>query len=188
MKVKKKAIRTIANMHFRESCGPAFIQLQLLTLPCLYIFAGSFILLHEYERRGRDNYRTGRHRRETSNLEDRHWRWRWRELATFGNTVLTATWSPFSKSVTTTVGFNCGATSLKKRNREMQISCCLAPNGDVILSLPPSLPLLITCAPGAGLGSQEFVCLVESLLLFQAHRPAMEENIAKITTVILPVK
>ncbi|KAG8290688.1 hypothetical protein J6590_077837 [Homalodisca vitripennis] len=61
-----------------------------------------------------------------------------------------------------------------------QISCCLAPNGDVILSLPPSLPLLITCAPGAGLGSQEFVCLVESLLLFQAHRPAMEENIAKI--------
>ncbi|KAG8338158.1 hypothetical protein J6590_005699 [Homalodisca vitripennis] len=36
-RLQKKAIRTIANMNFRESCRPAFITLQLLTLPCLYV-------------------------------------------------------------------------------------------------------------------------------------------------------
>ncbi|KAG8267364.1 hypothetical protein J6590_052963 [Homalodisca vitripennis] len=72
-KIQKQAIRIIAKMKFRESCKEAFKTLQLLTLPCLYILeTSSFCLskcaltrgrdIHEYETRGRDAYRTGRHR------------------------------------------------------------------------------------------------------------------------------
>ena len=72
-KLKKKAIRIIANMGFRESCRPAFKKLQLLTLPSLYILETVLFCMskcaltrgrdiHEYETRGRDDYRTGRHR------------------------------------------------------------------------------------------------------------------------------
>ncbi|KAG8324590.1 hypothetical protein J6590_088521 [Homalodisca vitripennis] len=72
-KIQKQAIRIIAKMKFREWCKEAFKKLQLLTLPCLYILeTSSFCLskcaltrgrdIHEYETRGRDAYRTGRHR------------------------------------------------------------------------------------------------------------------------------
>jgi hypothetical protein len=72
-KLQKKAIRIIAKIHFRESCRPAFKKLKLLTLPSIYIlettmFAASKCALmrgrdvHNYETRGRDNYRTERHR------------------------------------------------------------------------------------------------------------------------------
>lgn len=72
-KLQKKAIRIIAKINFRESCRPAFKNLQLLTLPCLYILeTASFCMykstltrgrdIHAYETRGRDNYRTGKHR------------------------------------------------------------------------------------------------------------------------------
>ncbi|KAG8319861.1 hypothetical protein J6590_082671 [Homalodisca vitripennis] len=73
IRLQKKAIRTIANINFRESCRPAFKKLQLLTLLCLYILEAVLFCkskcaltrgrdVHEYETRGRDNYRTGRHR------------------------------------------------------------------------------------------------------------------------------
>ncbi|KAG8301339.1 hypothetical protein J6590_056032 [Homalodisca vitripennis] len=56
-----------------QDCRPAFKKLQLLTLPCLYILEAVLFCkskcaltrgrdVHEYETRGRDNYRTGRHR------------------------------------------------------------------------------------------------------------------------------
>ncbi len=69
----KKAIRIIAKLRGRESCKQAFKTLKLLTLPCLYILetCTTFRLkcdlirgsdIHTYETRGRENYRTGRHR------------------------------------------------------------------------------------------------------------------------------
>ena len=36
--LQKKIIRIMAGFSFRQHCKPAFIKLQLLTLPCLYIF------------------------------------------------------------------------------------------------------------------------------------------------------
>ncbi|KAG8305207.1 hypothetical protein J6590_074758 [Homalodisca vitripennis] len=59
----KKAVRTFAKLEWRESCRPAFRNMKLLTLSCLYIlktclfFRSKYILI-----RGRDNYRTVRHR------------------------------------------------------------------------------------------------------------------------------
>ncbi|KAG8313243.1 hypothetical protein J6590_006803 [Homalodisca vitripennis] len=55
------------------SCRLAFRKLKLLTVPCLYILETSMFFkskcnlirgsdIHSYETRGRDNYRTGRHR------------------------------------------------------------------------------------------------------------------------------
>ncbi|KAG8272830.1 hypothetical protein J6590_033487 [Homalodisca vitripennis] len=67
--LQKKAIRIIANMTFYR----AFKNLQLLTLPCLYTLETvSFCMskctlmrgrdVHRYETRGRENYRSGKHR------------------------------------------------------------------------------------------------------------------------------
>ncbi len=69
----KKAVQTIAKLYGRESCKPAFKNLNLLTLPCLYIletclfFIGKCDLvrgidIHSHETRGKENYRTARHR------------------------------------------------------------------------------------------------------------------------------
>ncbi len=60
-------------MQWGESCRPAFKNLKLLTLPCLYIFETALFFkskcnpirgsdIHSYDTRGRDNYRSGRHR------------------------------------------------------------------------------------------------------------------------------
>ncbi|KAG8280001.1 hypothetical protein J6590_091878 [Homalodisca vitripennis] len=60
-------------MNFRESCVPGLQKLQLLILPCLYILEAVLFCkskcaltrdrdIHKYETRGRDNYRSGRHR------------------------------------------------------------------------------------------------------------------------------
>ncbi|KAG8272686.1 hypothetical protein J6590_036558 [Homalodisca vitripennis] len=60
-------------LKFRETCQEAFKNLQLLTLPSLYILETTLFCMskcamtngrdiHVYETRGRDNYRTGRHR------------------------------------------------------------------------------------------------------------------------------
>ncbi len=65
--LQKKAIRTIAKLQRRESCRPAFKNLKLLTLPCLYILETCLLFkskcdpirgsdLHSYETRGRENY------------------------------------------------------------------------------------------------------------------------------------
>jgi len=72
-RLQKKAVRIIAKIKRRESCRPAFTELQLLTLPCLYILETvTFCLskcsltrgrdIHSYNTRGRDNPRTGQHR------------------------------------------------------------------------------------------------------------------------------
>jgi len=72
-KLQKQAIRVIAQLKFRESCKEAFKKLQLLTLPSLYILDTVLFCMskctmtrgqdiHSYETRGRDTYRTGRHR------------------------------------------------------------------------------------------------------------------------------
>ncbi|KAG8308676.1 hypothetical protein J6590_104170 [Homalodisca vitripennis] len=58
---------------FRESCKGTFRELGLLTLPCLYIYEvimycfSKCVLVrdrevHQYETRGRDNFRTQQHR------------------------------------------------------------------------------------------------------------------------------
>ncbi len=71
--LQKKAVRTIAKLHRRESCRQAFKNLKLLTLPCLYILQTCLFFMskcdlvrgsdfHSYATRGRENYRTGRHR------------------------------------------------------------------------------------------------------------------------------
>lgn len=72
-KLQKRAVRVIKNLTRRESCKPVFVELQLLTLPCIYILETSLRFLskcatirgrdiHVYPTRGRDNYRTGQHR------------------------------------------------------------------------------------------------------------------------------
>jgi len=72
-RLQKKAVRIIAKIKIRESCRPAFTELQLLTLPCLYILETvTFCLskctltrgrnIHSYDTRGRDNLRMGQHR------------------------------------------------------------------------------------------------------------------------------
>ncbi len=71
--LQKRAVRVIAKLQRRESCKPAFKSLKLLTLPCLYILETcSFFKskcdairgsdVHSYVTRGRDDYRTGKHR------------------------------------------------------------------------------------------------------------------------------
>ncbi len=71
--LQKQAVRILAKLQWGESCRPAFKNLKLLTLPCLYILETSLYFkskctpirgsdIHFYETRGRDNYRTGRHR------------------------------------------------------------------------------------------------------------------------------
>ncbi len=71
--LQKQAIRIIASLEWRESCKPSFKNLKLLTLPCLYILEASFYFkskcnhirgsdVHSYVTRGREDYRTGRHR------------------------------------------------------------------------------------------------------------------------------
>ena len=72
-RLQKRAIRVIFNLQPRESCRDAFRELDLLTLPSLYIFyvvvycraecsltQGSQI--HNYNTRGRDCYRVQQHR------------------------------------------------------------------------------------------------------------------------------
>lgn len=70
---KKKAVRIIANLSWRESCKPAFKNLKLLTLTCLYILQTCCFFMtkcdqtrgtdvHSYATRGREDYRTERHR------------------------------------------------------------------------------------------------------------------------------
>lgn len=72
-RLQKKAVRIISKLNSRESCKPAFIELRLLTLPCLYILETTLLCMtkchlmrgsdiHTYETRGRDNYRRGQHR------------------------------------------------------------------------------------------------------------------------------
>lgn len=72
-RLQKQAIRMIANLKPRESCKPAFVDLGLLTLPCLYILETSFYCInkcvltqgrdiHSHYTRGRNNYRTESHR------------------------------------------------------------------------------------------------------------------------------
>lgn len=71
--LQKKSIRIIKRLNPRESCKNAFRELELLTLPCLYMYEvivyckskcdlvqGSNI--HHYETRSRDNYRSQPHR------------------------------------------------------------------------------------------------------------------------------
>uniref|UniRef100_A0A1B6KSA2 Uncharacterized protein n=1 Tax=Graphocephala atropunctata TaxID=36148 RepID=A0A1B6KSA2_9HEMI len=72
-KLQKQAIRIIAQLKFRESCKETLKKLQLLMLPCLYILETTLFCMskcamtngrdiHDYETRGRENYRAGRHR------------------------------------------------------------------------------------------------------------------------------
>lgn len=72
-RLQKKAIRIILKLNYRESCQDAFRELELLTLPCLYIlevvqyskFHCELIRvgdIHDYNTRGRDSYRTQQHR------------------------------------------------------------------------------------------------------------------------------
>lgn len=72
-RLQKKAVRTILKLNNRESCRAGFVELGLLTLPCLYIlqtimfFLSKCVLtrgqdIHTYETRGRGNYRMGQHR------------------------------------------------------------------------------------------------------------------------------
>ena len=72
-RLQKKAIRVIAKLKPRDMCRDAFRQLNLLTLPCLYMLdvilycrfhcdlvQGSDI--HNYDTRSRNIYRTSQHR------------------------------------------------------------------------------------------------------------------------------
>ncbi len=70
---RKKAVRTIAKLNSRESCRPAFQNLKLLTLPCLYMLETCLFFrfkcdhirgsdVHSYATRGRENFRTVSHR------------------------------------------------------------------------------------------------------------------------------
>ncbi|KAG8295011.1 hypothetical protein J6590_090020 [Homalodisca vitripennis] len=70
-KLQRQAIRSIDQLKFRESCKEALNL--LLTLPSLYILETTLFCvskcaitnvrdIHAYGTRGRDNYRTGRHR------------------------------------------------------------------------------------------------------------------------------
>src|SRR5436190_6292053 len=72
-RLQKKAVRILSKLNYTESCRDAFRGLGLLTLPCMYILEvilycksrctleqGSQI--HNYETRGRCNYRLQKHR------------------------------------------------------------------------------------------------------------------------------
>jgi len=72
-RLQKKAIRILAKLNPRESCHDAFRELELLTLPCLYVLEVSLYCrfrcgltqgrdIHSYNTRGRDTYRTQQHR------------------------------------------------------------------------------------------------------------------------------
>jgi hypothetical protein len=75
--LQKKAVRLISKLNFRTSCRDTFRELQLLTLPCLYILE---VVMHcqsnhnlvqgrdlyHYRTRGRDNFRVQYHRTEIS--------------------------------------------------------------------------------------------------------------------------
>jgi len=72
-RLQKKAIRIIAKLNPRESCRNAFKELDLLTLPCLYVLDVTLYCrfrcelvqgtdIHHYNTRGRDSYRTQQHR------------------------------------------------------------------------------------------------------------------------------
>lgn len=72
-RLQKKAVRIISKLKCRESCKQAFVELRLLTLPCLYILETTLQCMtkchltrgsdiHTYGTRGKDKYRTGQHR------------------------------------------------------------------------------------------------------------------------------
>lgn len=72
-RMQKKAVRILSKLNSRESCRNAFRELELLTLPCLYILDVTLYSrfkcdlvqggdVHQYETRGRDNYRAGQHK------------------------------------------------------------------------------------------------------------------------------
>ncbi|KAG8248513.1 hypothetical protein J6590_038214 [Homalodisca vitripennis] len=73
---KEEAVRIMSKLQFRESCQNTFMELELLTLPCFYIFDVSIYCwsksamaqardFHHYETRGSENYRTQQHRAVT---------------------------------------------------------------------------------------------------------------------------
>ena len=72
-RIQKRAIRTIAGLRKADSCRETFTDLQILTLPCLYIlevilyarFSCPIITgadVHEHHTRGRSELRSGQQR------------------------------------------------------------------------------------------------------------------------------
>ncbi|KAG8302764.1 hypothetical protein J6590_025043 [Homalodisca vitripennis] len=109
----KKAVRIIGKLNYRESCRESFRELELLTLPCIYIYDVIMYCrskctmvrgedIHRCETRGRGNYRAQHHRLTLT----QHLSQQWKHII------------DLLLSVDTTEAERGGVTTVKKTSRE----------------------------------------------------------------------